>query len=102
MGECWNDTTGLPFVFAVWLVREGLDAMPYLTVLTEARERGAAHLDEIVRAEKRFPEKMTRSYLAEAVRYDLGSDEIKGILEFQRLLKKHGLVARELELKMAA
>lgn len=102
LGEAWFDSTELPFVYACWLVREGLDAMPYLDTLTRARENGLAHIDDVVRGEIRFSEKMVRSYLKDAVRYDFGASEIKGLLEFQRLLKKRGWIAKESELKLAA
>jgi chorismate dehydratase len=102
LGETWFDATDLPFVYACWLVREGLDAMPFLETLTRAREQGLENLEEIIRGEARFSEKMVRSYFKDAVRYDFGAEQIKGILEFQRLLKKRGLIAREAKLKLAA
>jgi predicted solute-binding protein len=102
LGESWFDTTDLPFVYAFWLVREGLDAMPYLELLSHAREEGLRNLDRIIQSETRFPEKMVRSYFKDAVRYDFGAAETKGILEFQRLLKKRGLIAKEAKLRLAA
>ena len=102
LGEAWFDTMSLPFVYACWLVREGLNAMPYLDILSRAREEGLRNLDEIVRAETRFPEKMVRSYFKDAVRYDFGAAETKGILEFQRLLKKRGWIAQESKLRLVA
>ena len=102
LGEAWTDATELPFVYACWLVREGSNAMAYLEILTRAREEGLRRLDEIICAESRFPEKMVRSYFKEAMRYDFGADEIKGILEFQRLLKKWGLITGEATLRLAA
>ena len=79
LGEAWSDSTGLPFVYACWLVREGVNAVPYLEILTRARDEGLQHLDDIVRAERRFSEKMVRSYFKDAVCYDFGAEEIKGI-----------------------
>jgi len=102
LGEAWTDATELPFVYACWLVREAIPAMPYLEILTRARESGLAHLDEIIRSEQRLPEKMIRSYFKDAVRYEFGAAEIKGLLEFQRLLKKWGWIAEATELKLVA
>lgn len=102
LGESWFDATELPFVYACWLVREGVNAIPYIEILSRAREAGREHLEEIIRAETRFPENMVRSYFKDAVRFDFGAGEIKGILEFQRLLKKHGWIQKESELKLAA
>lgn len=40
LGAEWVQWTGLPFVFAVWVVREDVPAERLLPVLREARERG--------------------------------------------------------------
>jgi chorismate dehydratase len=40
LGRHWRTWTGLPFVFAVWLLRPGADAPRILPALRTARERG--------------------------------------------------------------
>ncbi len=40
LGQQWRAWTGLPFVFALWLLRPGADAARILPVLRAARERG--------------------------------------------------------------
>src|SRR4029077_15275697 len=40
LGQEWHDWTGLPFVYAVWAVREGVDLGPVAAALTEAKRRG--------------------------------------------------------------
>ena len=40
LGAAWRRWTGLPFVFAVWLLRAGADAATIVPVLQAARERG--------------------------------------------------------------
>jgi chorismate dehydratase len=40
LGAEWRAWTGLPFVFAVWLLRPGVDAARVLPVLRAARQRG--------------------------------------------------------------
>ncbi|HEX6812012.1 MAG TPA: MqnA/MqnD/SBP family protein [Planctomycetota bacterium] len=68
LGQQWQKWTGLPFVFAVWLLRAGADAAAIQKLLTEARARGrqlgavdgthgAAHYDldeEDMRGLRRF------------------------------------------------
>ena len=42
LGQQWRALTGLPFVFALWLLRPGADADAILPVLQRARQRGRA------------------------------------------------------------
>ncbi|MGC6488414.1 MAG: MqnA/MqnD/SBP family protein [Planctomycetota bacterium] len=42
LGSEWVNWTGLPFVFALWVLRPGVDHDAVLPVLREARERGRA------------------------------------------------------------
>lgn len=42
LGQKWVQWTGLPFVFALWVVREGVDPATLLPVLRRGRERGKA------------------------------------------------------------
>ena len=42
LGQEWYDWTGLPFVYAVWAVRDGVDLGPVAEALTEAKRRGCA------------------------------------------------------------
>lgn len=102
LGEVWFEKTGLPFVFAVWAVREGLDARPYRRLFTNARKRGLQCLDEIVAAQRILPAPMAREYFTRHVRYDFGPEEARGLREFQRLCVEHGLIARTAELKLGA
>src|SRR5205807_5572720 len=47
LGQEWYDWTGLPFVYAVWAVREGAELGPVQRALLEAKRRGCAHIGEI-------------------------------------------------------
>ncbi len=102
LGEVWQNKTGLPFVYAFWAVGEGLDGLPYIEFLTRAKERGLQQLEQIVASENILPTDVARTYLTRHIRYDLGAKEMKGLLEFQRLCVRHGLIARASELKLAA
>jgi chorismate dehydratase len=93
LGEEWTRATGLPFVFAAWLVRPGTPDAPALADALRAwRDEGQAQLEEIVCAERRHPPEFTRFYLTECIRYGLGEAEKRAIREFARLLYKHGCV----------
>src|SRR5262249_24246986 len=40
LGQEWHDWTGLPFVYAFWAVRSGVDLGPVADALAEAKRRG--------------------------------------------------------------
>lgn len=92
LGEEWRRCTGLPFVFAPWLLRPGLPgAAAVADDLRALKDFGTAHLDEIVRAEPRDPI-FTRRYLTQHIRFELGAPQKQGIDKFRELLGKHGFI----------
>ena len=91
LGKAWKQATGLPFVFAAWLVRAETPRPDTLADRLRAwREAGQARTEEIVAVEKRYPPELTRRYLTEFIRFRLGAAEKQAIREFARLLRKHG------------
>src|SRR6185503_14043916 len=47
LGQEWRDWTGLPFVYAAWAVRPGVDLGSVADALVEAKERGCANIGPI-------------------------------------------------------
>src|SRR5262249_8059825 len=47
LGQEWHDWTGLPFVYAVWAVRPGVDLGGVPAALAEAKRRGLARAGRI-------------------------------------------------------
>jgi chorismate dehydratase len=93
LGEEWKRCTGLPFVFAPWLLRPDLpNAAAVADDLRALKVYGIAHLDEIVRAEPRDPV-FTRRYLTQHIRFVLGGAEKAGIAKYRELLAKHGFIS---------
>ncbi len=94
LGDAWKRATGLPFVFAAWLVRPGTPHPEALADRLRAwRQAGQTRIEEIVTAERRYPAELSRRYLTECIRFRLGAAEKQAIREFARLLRKHGVVA---------
>lgn len=91
----WKSLTGLPFVFAVWAVRPGVD-LPDLSFYFKSSLRfGLQSLDTMVReaaAELDLDSEMVHAYLTENLRYFLQDQEIAGLETFWRLAARHGLV----------
>ncbi len=92
LGEEWKRCTGLPFVFAPWLLRPGLpEAQAVADDLRALKDYGTAHVEEIIAAEPRDPE-FTRRYLTEHIRFELGEPQKRGIGKYRELLAKHGFI----------
>ncbi len=92
LGEEWRRCTGLPFVFAPWLLRPGLPhAAAVADDLRALRKFGVMQLEDIVRNEPREPA-FTRRYLTEHIRFDLGEREKFGIARYRELLAKYGFI----------
>lgn len=93
LGAEWKRCTGLPFVFAPWLLRPGLPhAAEVADSLRRLRREGLYRLEEIIAAEPRDPA-FTRRYLTQHIRFELGAREKAGIEKFRELLVKHGFIA---------
>ena len=91
----WNALTGLPFTFAVWAVRPGVD-LPELPFYFKSSLRyGLSSLDNLVResaAELELEREDVHSYLTENLHFFLRQDEIAGLEEFYRRAHTHGLI----------
>jgi len=95
LGEEWSRWTGLPFVFAMWIARPGVDLEGLEGILTAARDEGIGQLAEIARQEAPrlgISEEECLGYLRDNLRFQLGSREREGLLAFRRLAAKHELV----------
>ncbi|MHC4845179.1 MAG: menaquinone biosynthesis protein [Planctomycetota bacterium] len=95
LGALWTEKTGLPFVYALWLVRPGVAAEPLGSQLRAAAERGLprrAAMAEAFAAEHGLEVAACREYLTERIGFTLGPAERAGLEAFGRLAHVHGLV----------
>lgn len=49
LSQAWSERTGLPFVFAVWIVRPGVELDAHAAAFVRARERGAGQVGALAR-----------------------------------------------------
>lgn len=96
----WTRRTGLPFVFAPWIVRPGVDVEPFLGAFHRARERGAARVEAVIdeaalRAE--LPRAVLATYLGEECLYDLGDEMHESLTLFRDRAAEVGLCRPDLE-----
>jgi len=90
LGAAWFELTGLPFVYAVWALRRGIENAPLCRQLREAYAFGQDTLDQIIRSRTEYTYDFRKDYLGWHIHYHLGADEKRGIRKFMELLRKHG------------
>ncbi len=103
LGHDWFETTGLPFVFALWAGRNDAALEPVATALAAARDRGVADSDQIADHEAPLvglPAERCRQYLREHLHYTLGEEEKKGLRLFYDEAAQQELVPPGWELTM--
>jgi chorismate dehydratase len=94
LGEEWHAWTGLPFVYAVWAVRDGVDLGEVPAALVEAKRRGLARIGEIAfheAARLGLDAGFCRRYLSNIIRFDLGMRERAGLEHYYALACELGL-----------
>lgn len=94
LGEEWTRWSRLPFVFAMWVARAGVDASELAGPLENARDDGLAHLDEIAQlaaADVCLPVEDCLSYLRDNLYFYLGENERRGLDLFRQHATALGL-----------
>jgi chorismate dehydratase len=85
LGEQWNKLVGLPFVYALWLIRpEVRDSKSIAERLRKLRDENRADIDELVAEEKEFDHDFCRRYYRDNLRFNFGKEEKQGLTEFHR------------------
>jgi len=90
LGAAWYELTNLPFVYAVWALRRGVENGPLRRLLREARDFGLDTLDSIIRTRSEYSYEFRKDYLSWHIHYHLGSDEKRSLAKFIELLRRHG------------
>jgi chorismate dehydratase len=100
LGEEWRRWSDLPFVFAMWVARAGVDAASLEEALNGARDDGVNHLPQIAAEEAGnvgLPEADVLSYLRDNLYFHLGPREQRGLELFYQHAAQLGLAPRGLE-----
>ncbi len=95
LGEQWKRLTGLPFVFAMWMMPMDKADADLAELLAEARWRGGEMTDHLVAKyaqEKRWPTDLARRYFTEYLQYVVTPRCRLGIEKFFELAAKHHLL----------
>jgi chorismate dehydratase len=94
LGQEWHDWIGLPFVYAIWAVRPGVELGSVVEALQEAKKRGCANVGPIAASEAQrlgLDAGFCRRYLSNIIRFDLGPREQAGMQQYYKLACELGL-----------
>src|SRR5213594_3316481 len=105
IGEQWKKLMGLPFVYALWLIRPELaDAKQIANRLRTLRDRNLANLEELISEvvagvadpgdRKEFDYQFCARYYRKHLRFSFGEEEKEGLRTFAKLCAKHGLLEK--------
>ena len=116
LGKLWTDLTGLPFVFAAWAVsprfekKFGPEGVAEIKVLLDrARDHGLGILQQLAEREAgkgqlgwqgEATAEAIDYYFRKSLRYTLGESEMAGLILFQELCLKHGVIEAPSSLKI--
>ena len=93
LGEAWKKLTGLPFVYALWLIRpEVASPKAIADTLRACRDNNLRELDLLIAAEQEFSPDFCQFYLTECLGYQYGPQEKEGLSAFRKLCEKHGIL----------
>jgi chorismate dehydratase len=102
LGDEWLQWTGLPFVFALWIARPGIDLSGVAESLAAARDDGILRFEEIARDAAPMigvPEAECLAYLRDHLSFRLGERQRQGLERFFSLAKEDDLMPRGVELQ---
>ena len=94
LGEIWTKETSLPFVYAVFAGHRDVIVDGKLGALRESKEYGLKITDKIAEIESQklgIDYNICYQYLTDRIKYDLGNEEIKGIVKYSELLDELGV-----------
>jgi chorismate dehydratase len=105
LGQGWKELTDLPFVYAAWVARAGVEVERVAGWLQASLAAGMQHIDDIVREAPAIPgvdAAGVHEYLTQTLHYSLGARELRGIATFQKHCVRYNLVPAGREIVLAA
>ena len=103
LGAAWKSAVGLPFIFALWLVRPEIqNASAIADLLRIRRDQNLASLDQLIGQQREFPAEFCQTYYRDHLRFGFAEREKQGLLKFRSLCERHGILsADEAALRLA-
>ena len=95
LGEQWKKIRGVPFVYALWLVRPEVENPKRIADRLRAlRDDNLDNIDALISGEQEFPAEFCRRYYREHLRFSFRSEEKQGLRGFVELCQKHELLPK--------
>jgi chorismate dehydratase len=101
LGEAWVALTGLPFVFALWVARPGVDLGDLPDRLLQCRAQGLSRAGELATTygpTLGLEVATCYDYLTKVLSYDLGEPELAGLRRFAAMAAALGLAPEGVDL----
>ncbi|HHT9135606.1 MAG TPA: menaquinone biosynthetic enzyme MqnA/MqnD family protein [Candidatus Wunengus sp. YC60] len=101
LGQSWFEFTGLPFVYAVWVVKGNRHISGINDLLKSAKEAGIRSVKALATTESQrlqLSQERCLNYLTNSIRYEFGKSEIKGLLAFYQYAVSLGLAPKGVEI----
>lgn len=92
LGELWRERTSLPFVYALWLVRPGVDAASVAEQLRDLRDRNLQRIEELAAGQRDFAPEFVRRYWTEYLKFSFADREKEGLIKFRSLCQEQGVL----------
>lgn len=102
LGEQWKQFTGLPFVFAMWMMRADAVDEKLALVLADARRRGLTMTHELAEryaATSGWPVSLAERYFTEYLKYEITADRRRGLALFYQYARELGLLKADREMR---
>lgn len=94
LGEAWTAWTGLPFVYAVWVLRRELPRPEAVAdAFREVAAFGLSQIGNIAAQQREFPRSLALRYLTQHIKFGLDDAEKAGMKRFSLELEKAGHVS---------
>jgi chorismate dehydratase len=95
LGEQWKKIRGVPFVYALWLVRPEVENPKRIADRLRAlRDDNLDNIDAVISGEREFPAEFSRRYYREHLRFSFRNEEKQGLRGFAALCQKHELLPK--------
>ncbi|HJT80132.1 MAG TPA: menaquinone biosynthesis protein [Chthoniobacterales bacterium] len=95
LGAEWKRCAGVPFVYALWLVRPGVAGDSTLgRDLRALRDANLQNIGAVIAAQSEFDPAFCRRYYGQNLRFSLGDREKEGLLKFANICAKLNLIQK--------
>lgn len=89
LGAAWQERTGLPFTYALWAIRDGVEAGPLVATLSAVARDGLARLPELIRGSTDFDLPLRQAYVGGHIQHRVDEAARQGVDRFAELLACH-------------